>query len=233
MQKAIITDLNRCVGCLACGVACKAMNDVPIGKFWNRVLRVGPNPEFEGADYPDVYMYFVPMTCQHCADAPCVSVCPTGASFKEEDGVVSITADTCIGCGACLDACPYTVRYLNEDTNVAEKCTLCKDKIDSGELEVPQCVSLCGGNARWYGDLDEGYESFVGAQETDGEWTGERRKMMDFIEPFTDEDVHRVTDSGNGPQFLYILRGHQWLTGDENAIRYDFSRGDGHVEHAI
>ena len=88
MQKAIITDLNRCVGCLACSVACKGLNGVPIGEFWNRVVRVGPNPEYEGADYPDVYMYFLPVTCQHCANPECVTVCPTGASVKTEDGSI-------------------------------------------------------------------------------------------------------------------------------------------------
>ncbi|MBM6999035.1 4Fe-4S dicluster domain-containing protein [bacterium] len=208
MQKAIYTDLNRCVGCLACSVACKALNGVEIGNFWNRVVRVGPNPEYEGADYPDVYMYFLPVTCQHCADAPCVAVCPTGASQKTEDGTVQIDKETCIGCGACLDACPYGVRYINSTTNVAEKCTFCNENIDDDG--VPQCVSQCGGNARWVGDLDEGLESFVGAYDTDGDYGGERRRMMDFIEPFTDDQVYALPDEGNGPSMRYILRGHTW-----------------------
>lgn len=208
MQKAIITDLNRCVGCLACSVACKGLNGVPIGEFWNRVVRVGPNPEYEGADYPDVYMYFLPVTCQHCANPECVTVCPTGASVKTEDGTIQIDAEQCIGCGACLSACPYGVRYISEEDNTAKKCTMCKDNID--EDGVPQCVSQCGGNARWVGDIDEGYDSFVGAHETDGEWTGERRRMMDFIEPFTDDQVYHLPDAGNGPSFAYILRDHTW-----------------------
>lgn len=214
MQKAIITDLNRCVGCLACSVACKGLNDVPIGEFWNRVVRVGPNPEYEGADYPDVYMYFLPVTCQHCATPECTAVCPTGASVKTEDGTVQIDKELCIGCGACLDACPYGVRYINADTNVAEKCTLCQQALSEDDNAVPQCVSQCSGNARWVGDIDEGYESFVGAHETDGEWTGERRKMMEFIEPFTDDQVYHLPDAGNGPQFAYILRGHKWYGND-------------------
>ena len=226
MQYSIITDLNRCVGCLACSVACKGLNDVPIGKFWNRVMRVGPNPEFEGADYPDVYMYFLPLTCQHCADAPCVSVCPTGASFKDVDGTVQVDKETCIGCGACLDACPYSVRYLNEETSVAEKCTMCQQALSEDSTMVPQCVSQCGGNARWFGDIDEGYDSFVGAYETDGEKTGERRRMMDFIEPFTEDDVYRLPDAGNGPQMLYILRGHKWY-GSEGDHVQDMSQSTG------
>ena len=81
-QYAIATDLNRCVGCLACSVTCKVVNDVPIGSYWNKVLRIGPNPKFEGAEFPDVEMYFLTVQCQHCADPECVKVCPTGASHK-------------------------------------------------------------------------------------------------------------------------------------------------------
>lgn len=210
MQKAIITDLNRCVGCLACSVACKGLNGVPIGQFWNRVLRVGPNPVFEGADYPNVYMYFLPMTCQHCTNPECVSVCPTGASVKMDDGTVQIDKDLCIGCGVCLSACPYGVRYVDPEENVAQKCTLCRDHWDDEENFVPQCVSQCGGNARWFGDIDEGYESFFGAEETDGEWTKEHRNMLEFLEPFTEDQVYALPDSGNGPSFRYILRDHKW-----------------------
>lgn len=213
MQKSIITDLNRCVGCLACSVACKALNDVPIGHFWNRVVRVGPNPINEGDDYPNVYMYFLPVTCQHCENAPCVTVCPTGASKKMDDGTVQIDEETCIGCGACLDACPYGVRYLDDDKSVAEKCTMCNQNID--EDGVPQCVSQCSGNARWFGDLDEGYESFVGAYDTDGDRGGERRRMMEFIEEFTEDQVYTLPDEGNKPSFRYILRGHKWYGSDD------------------
>ena len=199
MQKAIITDLNRCVGCLACSVVCKALNEVPIGQFWNRVVRVGPNPEFEGADYPDVYMYFLPVTCQHCATPECTAVCPTGASVKTEDGTVQIDKELCIGCGACLDACPYGVRYMNEDAGFVEKCTLCEQKISQGEL--PQCVSQCCGMARFFGDLDEGIETFKGPR---GETLG------DFVQPYTEDQVYKLPDEGNGPQFAYILRTAAW-----------------------
>mgnify|MGYP000223014801 CR=1 FL=1 len=99
-QYAIATDLNRCVGCLACSVTCKVVNDVPIGSYWNKVLRIGPNPKFEGAEFPDVEMYFLPVQCQHCENPECVKVCPTGASRKLADGTV-----------------PLTVRGLKEDLN--------------------------------------------------------------------------------------------------------------------
>ena len=208
-QYAIITDLNRCVGCLACSVACKAINDVPIGNFWNKVLRVGPNPLYEGADYPDVYMYFLPLGCQHCKEPECVKVCPTEASHKLEDGTVQIDKSKCIGCRFCTMACPYNVRYLNEAELVVEKCTLCEQRIAQGEL--PQCVAQCGGNARWFGDLDEGYESFIGATDP----TGEHRKMIDFIESFSSEQVHHLPDVGNHPSYGYILRNHEWKGGGQ------------------
>ena len=131
-QYAIVTDLNRCVGCLACAVACKAVNDVPIGSFWNKVLRIGPNASIQGAQDADSYLYFLPVQCQHCADPECVKVCPTGASHKLEDGTVQVDKSKCIGCQFCAMACPYNVRYLNEQERVVEKCTLCEQKIAQG-----------------------------------------------------------------------------------------------------
>ena len=139
MTKAIITDLNRCVGCLACSVACKAVNNVPIGSYWNKVVRVGPNPIPGGSgQYPDVYMYFLPISCQHCENPECVKVCPTEASHVAEDGTIQIDKDKCIGCQFCAMACPYGVRYLNQTERVVEKCTLCEQRTSQGEL--PQCV---------------------------------------------------------------------------------------------
>lgn len=214
MSKAIITDLNRCVGCLACSVACKAVNDVPIGYYWNKVVRIGPNPVAGGSgDWPDVYMYFLPITCQHCENPECVNVCPTSASYRAEDGTIQIDPEMCIGCQSCVTACPYGVRYLNEEAGVVEKCTLCAEKMEKGEL--PQCVSQCGGNARWVGDTEEGYESFVGSYDP----LGEQRKMVEFIEEFTDADVYKLPDAGNAPSFSYILRGHEWV-GDYAADPY-------------
>ena len=138
---AIVTDLDRCVGCLACSVACKMVNGVPVGSFWNKVLRIGPNPKAEGATFPNVDLYFLPVGCQHCEKPECVAVCPTGASHKLEDGTVQIDKSKCIGCQFCAMACPYGVRYLNEEERVVEKCTLCEQRIAQGEL--PQCVSNC------------------------------------------------------------------------------------------
>ena len=200
---AIVTDLNRCVGCLACSVACKAVNNVPIGNFWNKTLRIGPNPIEEGGQFPDVYTYFLTVQCQHCENPECVAVCPTEASHVLEDGTVQIDKEKCIGCQFCAMACPYGVRYLNEEERVVEKCTLCEQRIAQGEL--PQCVTQCGGLARFFGDLDKGIESFQGAMLGEGYTV-----LGEFCEPFEDADVHQLPNVGNNPAFRYILRKHEW-----------------------
>lgn len=201
-RMAIVTDVDRCVGCHACTVACKVMHEMPVGRYWNRVLRIGPNPKEGGSgNWPDVEMYFLNLSCQHCATPECVSVCPTGATTKAENGTVQIDPNVCIGCESCIPACPYGVRYLNEDTGVVEKCNLCQDIIDSGEVDLPRCVSQCCGMARWYGDAEQGIESFEGPR-------GER--LGDFVNDFTEDQVYKLTDVGNGPSMFYIMRNIKW-----------------------
>ena len=201
---AIVTDLNRCVGCQACSAACKTINGVMPGDFWIKTLRIGPTPKEGGSgDWPDVEMYFLPIQCQHCEDPECVKVCPTQASHVTEDGTVQIDKDKCIGCQFCAMACPYGVRYLNEEERVVEKCTLCEQKIAQGEL--PQCVTQCGGMARWFGDMEGDIRDFKGAR---GETLG------NYCEEFTDADVYRLPDVGNKPSGAFILRRMKWRGGD-------------------
>ena len=171
---AIITDLNRCTGCLACTVACKAINGVDVGNFWIKTLRVGPHPiEGGSGTFPDVEMYFLPVQCQHCENPECVKVCPTQASHVTEDGTVQIDKDKCIGCRMCMSACPYTgVRSFNweeprypmdfalgdadapkHQKHVVEKCIFCTQRGARGEQ--PACVADCIGRARHFGDLDD------------------------------------------------------------------------------
>ena len=196
---SIVTDLDRCVGCLACSTACKAVNGVPVGQFWNKTLRIGPTPREEGGNWPDVDLYFLTVQCQHCADPECVKVCPTEASHVAADGTVQIDKSKCIGCQFCAMSCPYGVRYLNEEERVVEKCTLCEQKIAQGEL--PQCVAQCGGLARFFGDLDKGMESFEGAC---------GKKLGEYGDDFSQEQVYHLPDVGNGPSFAYILRDMEW-----------------------
>jgi Fe-S-cluster-containing dehydrogenase component len=227
-QYAIVTDVNQCVGCHSCVVACKTVNDVPVDSFWTKTVRVGPNPKEGGSgQFPDIEMYFFTLQCQHCKAPQCVSVCPTGASYKRADGTVQIDKERCIGCQFCIMACPYNVRYLNEEKKVVEKCTLCEQKIAQGEL--PQCVAQCGGRARYFGDLDQGLESFEGsaplnvavdsggikkANPIDYEATlYSRAKLVDSVKPFTESDVYHLPDVGNGPSIAYILRDRKWQGG--------------------
>ncbi|WP_294381582.1 4Fe-4S dicluster domain-containing protein [uncultured Senegalimassilia sp.] len=196
---AIVTDLNRCVGCLACSVACKAVNDVDAGNFWNKTLRIGPNKKTDSYDAIDMDMYYLTVQCQHCKDPECVKVCPTEASHIAEDGTVQIDKSKCIGCQFCAMSCPYGVRYLNQEERVVEKCTLCEQKTAQGEL--PQCVSQCTGIARYFGDLDKGIDGFRGACNT---------TLKDKVEPYTDADLHHLRNVGNDPSFVYILRRMEW-----------------------
>ena len=192
-------DLNRCMNCKACNAACKEQNDVGIGYFWTWVDRKQSDKLEEENGAPSHDFYYLPMQCQHCDNPECVTVCPTGASVKAENGTVQIDLDQCIGCQACVSACPYGVRYLNVEKNVVEKCSLCADRIEEGEL--PQCVLNCVGMAKWFGDLDDGIENFDGPL---------GKKLGEYVQPYEEADIHHLADSGNGPSFVYILRNHTW-----------------------
>ncbi|MBB3172143.1 4Fe-4S dicluster domain-containing protein [Parvibacter caecicola] len=214
-QYAIVTDLNRCVGCLACMVACKAVNNVPIGSYWNKVLRIGPVKKDGYAKTNDVEMYYLPVQCQHCENPACVSVCPTEASHKLADGTVQVDKEKCIGCQFCAMACPYGVRYLNEEERVVEKCTLCDQITAAGGL--PQCVIQCGGRARFFGDLDKGIESFEAPaigydvdRSYDNLYTGNRITVGELAKEYSDSDVYKLPNAGNEPSFAYILRDRKW-----------------------
>jgi Fe-S-cluster-containing dehydrogenase component len=211
-QYSIVTDLNKCVGCLACSVACKTVNDVPIGNFWNKTLRIGPNAAPAGK--LDAEMYFLTVGCQHCEDPECVKVCPTQASYKREDGTVQIDKSKCIGCQFCVMACPYGVRYLNIDERVVVKCSLCEQLIAQGEL--PQCVSQCGGRARFFGDLEQGYETFEGPLLPTGKRAvlgEEAASSTGCVKSYTNDQIYKLPDVGNKPSFAYILRGRKWQGG--------------------
>ena len=147
-HNCIVVNLDRCTGCYSCEITCKMENDVALGEYWNKMLQRGPF-----GDYPNMTRYPLPTMCQQCADAPCVHVCPTGASYRDGNNVVLIDREKCIGCKYCMMACPYGVRSWNAAEKCAEKCTLCRERTDRGE--EPMCVVCCPTHARIFGDLDD------------------------------------------------------------------------------
>ena len=168
-QLALVIDLNVCVGCQACVTNCKQWNNSysagplsdqnpydedPSGTFFNRVQT------YESGSFPDAMTVHFPKSCLHCEDPPCVPVCPTGASYKrEEDGIVLVDYDKCIGCSYCSWACPYGARELDEERKVMTKCTLCVDRIYNESLpeeqRKPVCVLACPTSARLFGDVHD------------------------------------------------------------------------------
>lgn len=164
----LVIDLDTCVGCHACVISCKGWNTEnygaplsdqdaygvnPSGTFLNRVHTY--EVEAEGVAAQTVHF---PKSCLHCDDAPCVTVCPTGASYKrQEDGIVLVNEDACIGCGLCAWACPYGARELDKAEGVMKKCTLCVDRIYNENLpeedREPACVRTCPSGARHFGDF--------------------------------------------------------------------------------
>ncbi len=142
---AMVIDEERCIHCAACVVACKAENAVPDRHSRNRVS------EQEYGAYPDVRVAIAPSQCMQCDDAPCVRVCPTGASYRSENGVVLVNSDDCIGCRYCIEACPYDARYFDEESGTVDKCTFCTQRVAAG-LE-PACVATCPTRTRVFGNL--------------------------------------------------------------------------------
>ena len=169
MKWGMVIDLKRCIGCYGCQLSCKAEHGTPPGVFFARLLKQ------EEGRYPTVRQLFLPVLCFHCDDPPCVDVCPTEASFKWPDGVVDIDAEKCVGCRACMMACPYTQRYYHDEpqyyfpnngptpyerarseryeAGVVMKCNFCRDRVRAGKQ--PACVANCPTVARYFGDLDD------------------------------------------------------------------------------
>ena len=176
----MIVDLNRCVGCQTCTIACKHANDTPPTVQWRRVLDV------ELGSFPDVQRLFMVTGCQHCENPPCVPVCPTGATAQRADGLVTMDYDLCIGCSYCAVSCPYQARTIvhemegyfgpeltrqekatahPERVSVMSKCTFCVSRIDEAEATgqipgvdpqvTPACSASCIAQALHFGDFND------------------------------------------------------------------------------
>ena len=160
---------DKCIGCARCVVACKSENNVPKEPFFYRTwverymirmegeaivtnIHTGLAPEEEAPSTKGILRsFFVPKLCNQCAHPPCVQVCPVGATFSTDDGVVLVNDKTCIGCRYCIQACPYGARYLHPKTHTADKCTFCYHRLNRDLL--PACVEVCPTQARVIGDL--------------------------------------------------------------------------------
>ena len=184
MAKGLLINLDRCTGCDSCIVACKLENSLPLGSFFNKVIAVGPT-----GTCPDVEKYWLPSQCQQCENPQCVSVCPTGASYRDpQTGYVLINKDKCIGCQYCLYGCPYGVRSMDEEHGVAQKCTLCS-QITADGSDVPVCVHNCNCGARFFGDYDD-----------------PQSDVCQEMAKYDDECIHSLPDPGNAkPLTRYIL----------------------------
>lgn len=148
VRLGMVYDENRCIGCTACMEACREVNQVPQGVSRLDILRSEPIGEF-----PHVKYRFFRHSCQHCDNAPCVDVCPTGASFRDAaSGIVDVDPDLCVGCQYCIAACPYRVRFIHPQTRTADKCDFCRKTNLAKGLE-PACVMACPTQALTFGNL--------------------------------------------------------------------------------
>ena len=212
---AMVADLERCVGCQTCTAACRHANATSPAVQWRKVL------DIEAGAYPNVSRIFVPVGCQHCADPPCMHVCPTTATRQRADGIVTIDYDLCIGCAYCEVACPYQARFLvhkphfafdaamqNEVERadparfgVAQKCTFCSDRVDFG-LEndltpgidpraTPACVNACIADALHFGDVDDPNSNV-------SRLLREQRSFRMHAELETDPGFHYLYGKANG-----------------------------------
>ncbi len=211
-------DINRCFGCQTCAAACKVANNLPKNVSYNVVFTKADDDfskpgiavakgavanDLAGGTFPNCTLNYFPKACQHCATPSCVAICPTGASAKDESGIVTIDYEVCIGCGSCISSCPYDVRKLLDSdpeyyldmavgevdapphkVATVEKCTFCKNLIDRDE--VPACMQLCPGRARYWGDLDD--------PSSEPNKAAQGREVLRYLE-----------DKGTDPSVLYLL----------------------------
>ena len=222
----MIIDVGACIGCRRCMWACKAENNTPdtVSPLWIEVFEVEANVDLNGhpavedlkkgtttsyTKSPLEGKWYMPVQCNHCDNAPCVKVCPTGATYKAEDGLVLMDYNKCIGCRLCIVACPYSARRFNwfepelpaDDVNplvpvrpvgVPEKCTFCVHRVRRGRL--PACVEACPVRARHFGDIND----------PEGEIAQLLESNLTFrlLEEFNTE-----------PNIRYITRGKKWIEG--------------------
>jgi Fe-S-cluster-containing dehydrogenase component len=177
MRYAMAIDTRKCVGCSDCVVACQTENNVPVGFCRDWVVEV-----VDGT-YPNVSIELRSERCNHCNNSPCVRCCPTGASHFEEGGIVVVNPNKCIGCGACIQSCPYDARYSHPEGYV-DKCTFCIHRVKQGS--DPACVSVCPTKCMYFGDLSDPNSKIVNVLKN--------RKYKSL-----------APEAGTQPQIFYLL----------------------------
>lgn len=221
----LVIDVGACIGCRTCQWACKEENNIPdaISPPWIEIFEVKSGVTVTGhpspadlksgattsyTESPREGMWYLPVGCYHCDNPPCVKVCPTGATFKDKDGLVGMNYERCIGCRLCVVACPYSARRFNwfkpelapGDINplvpvrpmgVVEKCTFCVHRVREGKL--PRCVEVCPVFARHFGDLND----------------PESEVAKILVENMS---FRLLEEHNTGPNIWYITRGKKWLT---------------------
>jgi protein NrfC len=151
----MLHDESRCIGCQACVIACRKANHVPEGVSRLQVLPNQPVMAGESIDGRPAPRQFFRRSCQHCDNPPCVSVCPTGASYKDPaTGIVDVDHDRCVGCLYCLAACPYHIRFIHPTNKTADKCNFCRDT-ELAKGKPPACVQICPMKALIFGDIND------------------------------------------------------------------------------
>ena len=187
-QYSMVVELDRCIGCHGCQVACKFENNIALGTSRCHTYYMGPT-----GDFPYLHMYYMTVQCQQCENPSCTEVCPTGACYKsDEDGVIRIDRETCIGCLSCMRACPFHANNFNKELRIMDKCDLCAHLREKGE--TPACVWNCPGGALHYGDIsDPESEVYKLTAENEGH-------------VYTLKD-----DNGNKPSGRFILKQHKWI----------------------
>lgn len=188
----MVIDLASCVGCHACTISCKMENDVP-DKCFNTWVE-----EWDTGKYPEVSKVKLPKLCNQCVDAPCIKACPVDATFSIQGGIVVVDDEKCIGCEACVTACPYDARYMNKETNKAGKCTFCIQRAEAGLL--PACVGTCISHSRCFGDLNDP-ESEVSKLIAANKTKGLKEKLgLDVSVVYIGLD--KITEDEN-PEYMY------------------------------
>jgi Fe-S-cluster-containing dehydrogenase component/formate-dependent nitrite reductase membrane component NrfD len=195
-------DLRKCIGCHACTIACKAEHDIPVGvnRCWVKTVERGT--------FPETQRLFLPVLCNQCEEAPCMKICPTSALFRRRDGIVDLNGESCIGCRACMAACPYDQLFIDPNTRTAEKCNFCANRIEN-ELQ-PACVSVCPTECRIFGDLDDPTSEVA---------------QIAARESF----MVRKPEKGTGPKVLYLGADESLMRPEIAARPFMFKEGQVHL----